>query len=396
MTDPQTLVFHEAIAAPVEQVYAAFSSSVALESWFADFAEVDLRAKGRFYCWWNVGYFASGLFTQVVENELISFTWNGLSEPHDTQVAVSFSPQDGGTLIKIQHGEIGAGSEWAERIVAYKKGWETGLTNLKSVMETGLDKRIYDRPMLGILVGEAVDAKKASELGLPLDYGAILGEVVESMGAEAAGLQKGDVLVSLNRHALKSFRDFVPALAKCKAGDVIEVVFYRAGDMRTVPMELSRRSAPKGTESAATLADATAAIYAEMSAEREVLFEGVSETQASARPAPGDWSAKETLVHLLYSERWLHFVISCAVGGQRAGGYSNQLELIAAVADVYPLSELLAELRRSEQVTVASLRALPPDFVADKRQFMRLASNLGLGFAEHSRDHLAQIKAALG
>jgi len=395
MTDPQILEFSETIAASPEQIYAAFSSSTALESWFADFAEIDLREKGRFYCWWNVGYYAAGLFTEVVENELIAFTWNGLGEPHDTQVAVSLSAQDDGSVVKIVHHGIGTGSEWAERIAAYKKGWETGLANLKSVMESGLDKRIYDRPMLGILIGEAVDAQKAAELGLPLDYGAILGGVVAGMGAEAAGLQKGDVLVSLNRKALKSYQDFAPALANCKAGDVVDVVFYRDRDMRTVPMELSRRAVPQGTESAAALADAAAKVYAEVAAEREALFEGVSETQAAARPAPDEWSAKETLVHLLYSERWLNFVISCAVGGYRAGGYSNQLELIAAMAEVYSLPELLTELKRSEQVVVALLRALPPDFVADKRKFLRLATNLGLGFAEHTRDHLAQIKAAL-
>jgi hypothetical protein len=280
-------------------------------------------------------------------------------------------------------------------VAAYKKGWETGLAKLKAVMETGLDKRLYDRPMLGILIGNAVDAQKAAELGLPLDYGVILAGVIEGMGAEAAGLSRDDVVVSLNRHPLKSFQEFAPALAKCKAGDVIEVVFYRQGDMRTVQMELSRRAVPQGSESAAALADATAAVYAEMAAERDALFEGVSEAQASVRPAPQEWSAKETLVHLLYGERWLHLGITCAVGGQRAGGLTNELELIAAMAEVYTLPELLAELKRSEQVTVASLRALPPDFVADKRQFLRLATTLGLGFAEHTRDHLAQIKLAL-
>ncbi len=395
MTHPPTLEFNETINAPLEQVYAAFRDSIALESWFADFAEADLREKGRFYCWWNVGYYAAGLFTEVLENERIGFTWNGLGEPHDTQVSISFSAQEGGTLVKIAHSGIGSGSEWTERIAAYKKGWETGLTNLKSVMETGLDKRFYDRPMLGVLIGDEVDAQKAADLGLPLDYGAILAGVVSGMGAESAGLQKEDVVVSLNRRALKSYQDFAPALANCKAGDVVDVVFYRQGDMRTVPMELSRRAVPSGTESVAAFADATAKVFVEMAAEREALFEGVSETQAAARPAPEEWSAKETLVHLLYGERWLHFVISCAVGGYRSGGYSNQLELIAAMADVYTFPELLAELKRSEQVTVASLRALPPDFAADKRKFLRLAANLGLGFAEHSRAHFDQIKAAL-
>jgi uncharacterized protein YndB with AHSA1/START domain len=396
MAQPQTLEFSETIAAPPEQVYAAFSNSIALESWFADFAEVDLRAKGRIYCWWNVGYYAAGLFTEVLENEQVAFTWNGLGEPHDTQVTVSFNPQDDSTLVKIVHSGIGTGSEWTERIVAYKKGWETGLDNLKSVMETGLDKRIYDRPMLGILPGELLDAEKAAKLGLPVDFGIVLAGVVDDMGAKAAGLQKDDVIISLNQHELKRYQDFVPALANCKAGDVIEVIYYRGEQKNTIQMELSRRSIPEPSESAEALANATAVIYAEVAAEREALFENVTEAQASARPAPEEWSAKETLVHLLYTERWLHLAISCAVSGQRTGGFANQLELIAALADSYTLSELLFELKRSEQVTIASLKALPAEFVADKRQFLGLSNSLGQGFAVHTRAHFDQIKAALG
>ena len=135
--------------------------------------------------------------------------------------------------------------------------------------------------------------------------------------------------------------------------------------------------------------------YAEVVQERETLFEGVSEAEVSARPAPEEWSAKETLVHLLYTERWLHLALSCNVSGQRSGGFANQLELIAAMADSYPLAELLAELTRSEQVTVASLKALPDDFVADKRKFLGLANNLGQGFALHTRLHFDQIKEAI-
>ena len=188
MTGTQTLEFVETIEAPIPQVYKAFGSSIAWESWFTDFAEVDLKEKGRFYCWWNVGYYAGGLFTKVTENEQIAFTWHGLHEPLETVVEVSFEKAKNGTLVKIAHKNVGTTSEWAERVAAYERGWETGLANLKSVMETGLDKRIYDRPMLGIMLGNLVDAKKAAELSLPVDYGENLSGVVEGMGAEAAGL----------------------------------------------------------------------------------------------------------------------------------------------------------------------------------------------------------------
>ena len=66
MSDYKSIELTETIAAPKAQVYAAFTSSIALESWFTDVAEVDFTKKGRLYCWWNVGYYASGLFTKIV------------------------------------------------------------------------------------------------------------------------------------------------------------------------------------------------------------------------------------------------------------------------------------------------------------------------------------------
>ncbi len=395
MTEFKTLEFTETIAAPVEQVYAAFGSSIAMESWFADFAEIVLSENDRFYCWWNVGYYATGIFTKIIENEQIALTWNGLGEPHETQVDIFFTEKDGVTEVKIEHGDIGSSSEWTERVTAYQKGWKTGLQNLKSVLETGLDKRIYERPMLGIIPGDLVDEEKAAANDLPVSFGVILTGTVEGMGAEAAGLDKDDLLTSLNGHELKGYQDFAAAIGKNKAGDKVEVIYYRNGKKKTVQMELSRRQVPEVPKSAVELGKSVAKTYAEVAKERDALFEGVTEAEAAARPSPEEWSAKETLVHLLYTERWLHLAISCNVSGQRSGGFANQLELIAALADCYPLEELLAELSRSEQVTVASLKALPDDFVADKRKFLGLANNLGQGFALHTRLHFDQIKEAV-
>jgi hypothetical protein len=215
------------------------------------------------------------------------------------------------------------------------------------------------------------------------------------MGAEAAGLQNGDVIVSLNQHDLKKYQDFASALRGCKAGDEVEVIFYRDNEERTVLMELSRLQIPELPQSAVELSESIAKIYADVADERDALFDGVRDEEASARPASDEWSAKETLAHLLYTERWLHLAISMAISSQRTGGFANQLEMIAAMVSAYTLEELLTELRHSEQVTVASLKALPDDFVADKRKFFGLANGVGQGYASHSRDHFDQIKAAL-
>jgi uncharacterized protein YndB with AHSA1/START domain len=393
VSDTQTLEFSANIDAPVKQVFAAFSSSIALESWFADFAEIVPQEKGRIYLCWDTGYYASGLITKIEPEKQLAFSWNGLGEPCDTQVDLVFEENETGTTVTIRHSEVGTSTEWTERIQQYKSGWDTALKNLKSVMETGLDKRIFDRPMLGIFLGAIVDEKQAGELGIPVSSAIRLAGVMDGMGAQAAGLQTDDVLISLNGRPLEGYQDFAPATEDKKAGDVVEAVYYRGNEKHTVQMELSRRTLEL-PESAAALAGTTAKIYAEVAKERDALFEGISDAEASMRPTEREWSAKETLVHLLYTERWVHLAISCSVSEQRAGGFANQLKLIAAMADSYPLEELLAELKRSEEVTVASLRALPDDFVTDKRKFARFVMNVQ-GFDRHTRSHFDQIKDAI-
>ncbi len=396
MSETRSLEFTQTVEAPVNQIYQAFTGSVALESWFADSAEADARKGGRFYAWWNTGYYASGLFTKLKEDKRVAFSWLGLGEPTPSKVRVALSTEDGVTQVTVTHKGIGKGKTWKKSSKQIASGWETALANLKSVIETGYDKRIYDQPMLGVLPSGLVDEKMIKELSLPIETGAKISDVVAGMGAEAAGLRGNDVIFSIGGHELKIFPDFGLAMAGKKARDVVEVVFYREGKKHTVNMELSGRIKPEVPSSAKDLADRTAKIYEQVNAELDALFEEVSDETASVRPREDEWSAKEVLAHLIYSERWLHLAITCFIGNYRTGGFSNDLGMHAAIAKAYPLDELIAEFKRCEAITVAAIEALPEDFVSDKRRLMILVSNVDeQGFALHTRSHFPQINAAL-
>jgi len=395
MSQTQILEYKKIIGAPKKQVYQAFSSSVALETWFADFAEVILSKDGRFYVFWNAGHDAVGQIKEVSENKVLIFSWRGRGESHETEVKIRFEDSKGQTQVSLVHSGLGTTGHWEHSVKAIGAGWEYALDNLKTVMETGVDKRINDRPMLGIYPNQEIDDEMAEKLGLPVNTGIQIGGVVDNLGAEAAGLQANDILFSFNDHELKSFTDFATAMAGKKAGDVVNVTFYRDGEKQQVDMTLSQRPNPDIPETAKALADQVSQSYDEIDSEIEAVFEGVADKVASIRPEPEEWSAKETLVHLLYTERWLHLAISCAVTEQRTGGFANQLELIKAMADCYTLRELLDELKLSEKITVKSLAALPDDFIADKRKFSGYVSSFGQGFAQHSRSHIDQIKAAI-
>jgi hypothetical protein len=183
-----------------------------------------------------------------------------------------------------------------------------------------------------------------------------------------------------------------------KADDEVEMVFYRGSEKQGRPVKLSRRPLPEVPPTAKELAKAVEKSYKELDKEMEAIFEGVSEEEANKRPAEGEWSAKEILAHLLYSERWAFLAISTNVGGQRGPGFFNDPGQIKALADAYPtVADLMAEIKRNEKLTVATLAALPDEFVARKISYYNLATTFLplIGLPQHSRSHFPQMQEAI-
>jgi uncharacterized protein YndB with AHSA1/START domain len=395
MAENQSMQLSETIAAPLKQVYTSFTSSVSWEQWFSDFAEVAPVVNGRLYFYWQAGHHAGGVFTDIQEDERLVFTWQGRGESHESEVTITFQNADQETRVTISHTGLGSGDRWEQSIKSIKVGWESSLTNLKSVLETGLDQRLFQRPMLGIYPNQEIDTELAARLKLPVSNGIQIGGVVPGMGAEAAGLQEGDILTALNQVELKAFQDFGLAMAGAKAGQEVKVVYYRQGEKHEVEMTLSHRPHPDIPESPAALAKRIAQAYEQSDAALEKACQDTTEKEASSPPAEGEWSAKETLVHLLYSERWLHLALSCLVTDQRTGGFANQPDMIRAMADSYSLAELVDELKLCEIITVKSIEALPAEVYDNKRIFVRLVDGYGQGFSQHTISHIPQIEAAI-
>ena len=394
----ETLEFVRVLNAPAALVYRAFTNSSTLREWFCDAALADPRPDGRLYFWWNSGYYASGEFTAVTKETHIAFTWYGRNEPAPTQVAIALAAEGDGTRITLTHSGLGAGEAWIETSNQFQRGWELGLENLASLLETGQDQRFVRRPMLGVTVGE-FDSDLAARLGVPVTKGIRLDGVIDGMGAKAAGLQQDDVIVGIGGSDVVDWASLTAALQDRQADDEVEVAFYRGAERQSTTMVLSRRPLPELPATAQDLSDAVCHLYDELDAELEELFQGVSEEAALFRPAPEAWSAKETLAHLIASERWLHGWVTDMIGGNEPwyddwGG--NVPARHAAVLAVYPtVVALLEELKRCELETVALLAALPPEFVARKGSYTRLGYHMLESPGMHPRQHLEQIRDAL-
>jgi uncharacterized protein YndB with AHSA1/START domain len=392
-----TLVFSRTINSPAAQIYHAFTNATALREWMCDFATLVPRVGGRLYLAWNNGFYSSGEFTALEVDSSVAFTWFGRGDPHTTQVQVTISSQNGSTQVQIEQSGHGSGEAWAAVVREQSRGWELGLDNLKSILETGEDLRLTRRPMLGITVSD-YNSEIAQKLGVPTKEGLRLDSTLAEMGAHAAGLQKDDVIVVLGDRQIRDFNDLASALQGRFAGEQVEVSFYRGAEKRTVTMELSGRPIPEIPKNGRELAAIVQEKYDQIDSELADIFRDVPEEEAGQKPAADEWSAKDVLAHMIVSERFSSTYIVELVNSQERWSDDfpgNNDEQIQSVVKAYPtVKDLLEELKRNEMETVSLLETLTEEFINRKGSYWRLAYG-SIQPDYHAELHYGQIRAAI-
>ncbi len=395
---PETLTVttEKFIKTPPAQVYQSFTNATYLREWLCDVATVAPRPGGRMYLWWNGDFYSTGEYTTLELNRSLAFQWFGKGETIPTEVTVTLLEKDGGTLVTLAH-TLPAGEEWTKAAAGFQHEWTVSLDNLAAVLETGLDRRIFDRPMLGVELGDFTP-EQAKQLGVPVTTGIRLDSTRPGLGAHAAGLGRDDVLVSLGGAPLSDYDSLVASLRGKKGGDKVEVVFYRGPEKKTVTMELSRRPVPDVPFDIAELALRVRGLYDETLTTLAKAFEGVSEQEASFRPAPDEWSAKDVLGHLVLGLQFSpNYYLSILQGtvfwADSYSGNSNELTR-AAVAAFPSVADLLEELRRLSNLMVAFIETWPAEYLTRKSSYFRVAYPL-LEEQSHTLSHLAQIQETI-
>lgn len=89
-----------------------------------------------------------------------------------------------------------------------------------------------------------VDAQVADELGLDEIQGVYLDEVQSGSAADQAGLQSGDVVVSVMNQPVNAPNDLQSVIAMRRPGDTVRVSIWRDGEVQTLPVELMGRDTP--------------------------------------------------------------------------------------------------------------------------------------------------------
>jgi uncharacterized protein YndB with AHSA1/START domain len=394
----ERLKFKQRIAAPLDEVSSMFTNSTALCEWLCDTAQADAHPGGHLYLWWGSGYFVNGEYQEITPGEKVVFSWHGAGEPGATQVKLTLKRQSKGTGLLLQHQGIGVDNAWKKVRKGFKSDWTHALENLKSVMETGQDLRILNKPRLGFCSLQEMSAKQAATAGYPKRPGLLVQGVEPDLCASKAGLQTGDLLVKFAGQKLSSLTDLGSALQKYRSGDKVNFLFYRGEQKMSAKAKLSHHPALEIPLKAENLAEVVGRLYDHFAVELDNLLKGASDEQADYRKDAEEWSIKDVLAHLIATERELHAWIARQVEGQEAdiSLRANQPVRIRAIISSFPLlSSLTAELKRNQSETVAMASELPEAFVQRRRSYWRVGYLLMQLATMHLPNHLAQMQATL-
>jgi Do/DeqQ family serine protease len=102
-----------------------------------------------------------------------------------------------------------------------------------SVMETGSFQRAY----LGVYISNITEELKKS-LGLKVDKGAYIQDLVPGGAAEKAGIKVNDVIVEVNGKKIENMDDLTSLISTYPAGTTVEVVVDRFGEKITFNVTL--------------------------------------------------------------------------------------------------------------------------------------------------------------
>jgi serine protease DegQ len=116
----------------------------------------------------------------------------------------------------------------------------TVVSVVRQLLATGEVKRAY----LGVIYGVQVTPDLNQQFGLGVDAGVTVEEVSPNTPADKAGIQPGDVIVSLDGRPIRAQEDLIELLNQHRPGEEVTVGIVRDGDRRRVEATLAERPPP--------------------------------------------------------------------------------------------------------------------------------------------------------
>jgi len=131
-------------AAPPAEVFAALTEPKELTKWFLEKAAITLRKGGAFKFTWLGGFSMKGKVKSVASPKQLVLNWVDRlpdGKLYETVAQFDLQKKGKGTLLTVTHRGFKKGRKWIGLYGAVQSGWAYYLTNLRSLLEHGVDLR---------------------------------------------------------------------------------------------------------------------------------------------------------------------------------------------------------------------------------------------------------------
>jgi S1-C subfamily serine protease len=112
---------------------------------------------------------------------------------------------------------------------------------VKKVVNDFLSYGLVQRAYLGVVIRE-VNNQLAEEKGLDVVNGVYIEDLSETGGAREAGLQKGDVIRSIDNQPTSTSSELLEIIGQHNPGDIVKVEILRDGKAMSYTVELRNQS----------------------------------------------------------------------------------------------------------------------------------------------------------
>jgi len=121
-------------------------------------------------------------------------------------------------------------------------GFAVSVNILKRVAPALIEEGYFAYPYIGVAGYPELLLSEMERLGFDRARGVLLTDVVDDSPADKAGLEVGDVILSIDDYELLNFGDMVGLLfTKYSPGDVLSLEVHRDGETITLELELGER-----------------------------------------------------------------------------------------------------------------------------------------------------------
>jgi S1-C subfamily serine protease len=180
----------------------------------------------------------------TVTRGVISATGRSINEPQYTindaiQTDASINPgNSGGPLVDADGRVVGINTAIVQG--AQSIGFSISSALVQPTVQALITNGKIDRAYMGVGTVDVTDSV-AQNFNLPVDKGIAVTQVAAASPAAAAGLQANDVIVKLDNAEITNSGDLLSVLAKHKAGDTVQLQFYRVNRLQTAEITFGTR-----------------------------------------------------------------------------------------------------------------------------------------------------------